>query len=74
MNAITKFVTCSADRTVRFWNFVDPCASLNPSHLNKVLVKNAYSKDMSRMIYVNCESRDEFGNLTSTSSQQTSFL
>jgi len=21
---LTKFVTCSSDRTIRFWNFIDP--------------------------------------------------
>jgi hypothetical protein len=26
---ITKFVTCSADRTVRFWTFVDPLIGIS---------------------------------------------
>lgn len=26
-NDLTRFVTCSSDRTVRFWNFIDPSIS-----------------------------------------------
>ena len=56
---ITKFATCSADRTIRFWNFVDPSSDLKSEQLNKLLVKNAYCKDMSKMIYVsNVDPRD----------------
>jgi hypothetical protein len=52
MTHISKFATCSADRTIRFWNFVDPSGSIKSEKLNKVLVRNAYCKDMSKMIYV----------------------
>ena len=59
MTNITKFATCSADRTIRFWNFVDPTAEIKSEQLNKLLVKNAYCKDMSNMIYVsNVDPRD----------------
>ena len=59
MSNITKFATCSADRTIRFWNFADPTSSLKQEQLNKLLVRNAYSKDMSKMIYVsNVDPRD----------------
>jgi hypothetical protein len=61
---ITKLATCSADRTVRFWNFVDPTSQINSSSLNKLLTRNAYCKDMSRMIYVsNYDSRDTGSSL-----------
>jgi len=68
MGAITKFATCSGDRTVRFWTFVDPSAELSTQILSKVLVKNAYCKDMSRMIYVSSETRDGNGDLLSPQS------
>ena len=59
MTNITKFATCSADRTIRFWNFADPTSKLKIEQVNKLFVKNAYSKDMSRMIYVsNVDPRD----------------
>jgi len=29
-NGLTKFVTCSSDRTIRFWHFIDP--SINTTH------------------------------------------
>ena len=38
-----------------------------------MVVKNAYSKDMSRMIYVSSESRDSNGNLITPLSQHTQF-
>ena len=52
LSNITKFATCSADRTIRFWNFLDPSGSLKSEQVNKLLVRNAYCKDMSKMIYV----------------------
>lgn len=52
---LTKFVTCSSDRTIRFWNFIDQ--NNLPSHkqyseIYSSLAKNAYSKDMSQMIFI----------------------
>ena len=68
MQAITKIATCSSDRTIRFWTFVDPSAQLSNQSVNKVVVKNAYCKDMSRMIYVSSETRDGNGELASPQS------
>ena len=63
MISVTKFATCSGDRTIRFWTFIDPEADV--SRISKALVKNAYCKDMSRMIYVSSETRDGNGELIS---------
>ena len=52
--AITRFATCASDRTIRFWHFVDNSAlqSLNRSKVQKGLFRNAYCKDMSKIIFV----------------------
>ena len=45
---LTKFVTCSSDRTIRFWNFIDPSVpSQKYREIYECLAKNAYCKDMS---------------------------
>lgn len=46
--SLTKFVTCSSDRTIRFWNFIDPTVgSAKYQEIYQCLAKNAYCKDMS---------------------------
>lgn len=58
--ALTRFVTCSSDRTIRFWHFVDPVAkSEQQQAISKALTKNAYCKDMSRMIFVNPDGKEQ---------------
>ena len=50
---LTKFVTCSSDRTIRFWHLVDPSLShQKQSEITQCLARNAYCKDMSKMIFV----------------------
>ena len=57
---LTKFITCSSDRTLRFWHFVDPTiSSQTQQNIQKGLTKNAYCKDMSSIIYVNSENREK---------------
>jgi len=56
---LTRFMTCSSDRTIRFWHFMDPTTKSEiQQNINKGIAKNAYCRDMSRMIYVNSENRD----------------
>jgi hypothetical protein len=50
---LTKFVTCSSDRTIRFWHHLDQ--SLNPTRqteLTKLLARNAYCREMSKIVFV----------------------
>lgn len=48
LTSLTKFVTCSSDRTVRFWHMVDPTLSkTQQDEVNVKLIRNAYCKDMS---------------------------
>lgn len=57
--SLTKFVTCSSDRTIRFWNTIDP--SIKPGKYQEIyqcLAKNAYSKDMSHLIFVTSALRE----------------
>lgn len=51
---LTRFVTCSSDRTVRFWHFADTqsMSAASKTRIQKGLYRNAYSKDMSRIIFV----------------------
>lgn len=50
---LTKFVTCSSDRTIRFWNFVDSTVpSQKYQEIYQCLAKNAYCKDMSQMMFI----------------------
>jgi hypothetical protein len=50
---LTKFVTCSSDRTIRFWHYIDPTAPANKQNeISKCLARNAYCKDMSKMIFI----------------------
>lgn len=45
---LTKFVTCSSDRTIRFWNFIDSSVTQQKyQEIYQCLAKNAYCKDMS---------------------------
>jgi mitogen-activated protein kinase binding protein 1 len=44
---VTKFVTASTDKTIRFWHL---CHS-DPKRLDTEIIKNVYSKEMSRIIY-----------------------
>jgi hypothetical protein len=51
---VTRFATCSLDQTIRFWNFVDPSIeTAEQTEIIKSLTRNAYNKDMSKLIYVN---------------------
>ena len=55
-------MTCSSDRTIRFWHYIDPCLpKLKQEEINQSLIRNAYCKDMSRMIYVNSDLKDDQG-------------
>ena len=51
---LTKFVTCSSDRTIRFWHYIDPVATepQRQIEIQKILARNAYCKDMSKMVFV----------------------
>ena len=56
---MTKFVTCSSDRTIRFWNFIDPSVpSQKYQEIYQCLAKNAYCKDMSQMIFITSALRE----------------
>lgn len=60
---ITKFVTCSSDRTIRFWHYIDPTLpQTKQNELSNLIQRNAYCKDMSRMIYVNFEPSEGRGH------------
>ena len=48
---VTKFATCSSDRTIRVWSFVDS-STQRKAELTKGLQKNAYCKDLSRIVFV----------------------
>lgn len=54
-NGLTRFVTCASDRTIRFWHFVDNSSipSNNRPSVQKGLFRNAYCKDMSKIIFIN---------------------
>ena len=45
---ITKFATCSTDRTLRFWNFYD----YSNSTLQKLVKRNIYCKELEKIIYL----------------------
>lgn len=50
---LTKFATCSADRTIRFWHYIESSASgSKQAEITKCLARNAYCKDMSKMIFI----------------------
>ena len=50
---VTKFATCSSDRTIRMWNFIDPnTSSERQKELQSGLQRNAYCKDLSRIVFV----------------------
>jgi len=51
---LTRFVTCASDRTIRFWHFLDNSSipSQNRSNVQKGLFRNAYCKDMSKILFV----------------------
>lgn len=48
-------MTCASDRTIRFWHFVDNSSipAANRAQVQKGLFRNAYCKDMSKIIFVN---------------------
>jgi mitogen-activated protein kinase binding protein 1 len=48
---ITKFVTCSTDKTIRFWNFYD----FAKKSLQKHVERNIYCKELEKVIYVSDE-------------------
>jgi hypothetical protein len=50
---LIKFATCSSDRTIRFWHHIDSGAPpAKQLEINKCLSRNAYCKDMSKMIFI----------------------
>lgn len=50
---LTKFATCSTDRTIRFWHHIDTGLSGGKtSEITKCLARNAYCKDMSKIIFI----------------------
>ena len=51
---LTRFVTCASDRTIRFWHFLDnrTIKQQNRANIQKGLFRNAYCKDMSKIIFV----------------------
>ena len=50
---LTKFVTCSSDRTVRFWHYLDPdLPTIQYNESFKNLARNAYCKDLSSILFV----------------------
>lgn len=55
---LTKFATCSSDRTIRFWNLIDPTIQTQKqAEISQCLAKNAYSKDMSKIIFITSQMR-----------------
>jgi WD40 repeat protein len=51
---LTRFVTCASDRSIRFWHLMDKASVSNSNKLciQKGLFRNAYCKDMSKIIFV----------------------
>ena len=47
-------MTCSSDRTIRFWHFIDSGAvkAKNRGQIQQHISRNAYCKDMSKIIFV----------------------
>lgn len=45
---ITKFATCSTDKTIRFWNFYD----YSKASLHQLVDRNSYCKELEKIIYV----------------------
>lgn len=45
---LTKFATASSDKTIRLWNIYHT----DPHKLEHLVVKNVYSRDLSRIIYI----------------------
>lgn len=45
---LTKFATASSDKTIRIWNLFHT----DPRKLEHLVIKNVYSRDLSRIIYV----------------------
>lgn len=52
---ITRFVTASSDKTIKFWNFYD----YSNSSLQKEVKRNVYAKELEKIIYVS-DSYDHF--------------
>lgn len=85
---LTKFATCSTDRTIRFWHHIDTGLSGGKtSEITKCLARNAYCKDMSKIIFINSGDKQSFdhfkarpldrnidGALAATSDQQDSIF
>lgn len=44
---ITKFATCSIDKTIRFWNFYD----YSNAELQKLVQRSMYCKELEKLIY-----------------------
>ena len=62
---MTRFATCSSDRTVRFWHFVDTHSVSSSSSRNKIqkgLFRNAYCKDMSKIVFISNEAENQKQN------------
>ena len=57
---LTKFVTCSSDRTIRFWHLVDSSLTRQKEQeITQYLARNAYCKDMSKMVFVRGQNVDD---------------
>jgi WD40 repeat protein len=53
MDSVTKFATCSSDRTIRMWHFIDPSESTaKQAEIQKGLQRNAYCKELSHILFV----------------------
>jgi hypothetical protein len=58
---LTKFVTSSSDRTIRFWHHLDPEMDENrKTEILKLLARNAYCKDMSKIVFVKANASSKF--------------
>ena len=53
--SLTRFATCSGDRTLRFWHFMDQSqrSAATQNLVQKGIFRNAYCKDMSKIVFVN---------------------
>ena len=47
----TRFATCSADKTIRFWHFI----SQNGVKKKKPVVRNPFCDDLRKIVYVSAD-------------------
>ena len=53
---VTRFVTCSTDKTVRIWNFYDYA----DSDLKTKVKRNIYCKELEKILYTSGDSYQHF--------------